>query len=246
MSGIFQELNLNIRDNKKSGNKKEFALLGDAQINVLLKIDKGNVGRYPLKNFSLNANLKNQKVSLNKLIIDVFDGKAQANGSFKLDSTGVSSILMDVGLNFNHLVIDDLLEDFGGNKNNTSEKKGFNLPHIDNIKLDVKSREATYRDFAFRNIHCIIEVNDKQIKIDNFHTDGPYGFADIQLTINNYSSDKISYSASANLNIDTLSIDKFWLQMQRKKINQLFLKIVPERINLTTQNSSFRIMQILN
>ena len=168
LSGIFQELNLNIPDNKKSGNKKEFALPGDAQINVLLKIDKGNVGRYPLKNLSLNANLKNQKVSLNELMIDVFDGNARANGSFKLDSTGVSSILMDVGLDFNHLVIDDLLEDFGGNKNNTSEKKGFNLPHIDNIKLDVKSREAIYRDFAFRNIHSIIEVNDKQIKIDNF------------------------------------------------------------------------------
>jgi hypothetical protein len=239
LNGIFKELNLNIPENKKSGNKKEFALPADAQINVLLKIDKGNVGRYPLKNLSLNANLKNQKVNLNELMIDVFDGKALANGSFNLDSTGISSILMDVGLNFNHLVIDHLLEDFGGNKNKSTTKKGLNLPHIENIKLDIKTREATYRDFAFRNIHSIIEVNDKLIKIDNFHTDGPYGFADIQLTINDYSSDKISYSALANVNIDTLSIDKFLASDAAKKNKLLISENSYEKQKSDNSKSSF-------
>jgi hypothetical protein len=222
LKGNFKEFDFVLPHKSKdsSKQKKQFPKIPEnAGINLQMLIEKGNIANYQVKNLALLANMENSKVNIKKLTLDILDGHVQADGSFLLDSTGITDVATNIGFDANRLNINELMNNFGKNTVSTAEKKKLELPKKVGVKLNLKAKEVIYHDLSLKNFRSAINVNDSRIRIENFHSELPFGTIDMQVTINDFLNDKISYTAAASLNLDTVSVEKL-LALEAIKKNQ--------------------------
>jgi endoglucanase Acf2 len=118
--------------------------------------------------------------------LDILDGHVQADGSFLLDSTGITDVATNIGFDANRLNINELMNNFGKNTVSTAEKKKLELPKKVGVKLNLKAKEVIYHDLSLKNFRSAINVNDSRIRIENFHSELPFGTIDMQVTINDF------------------------------------------------------------
>ena len=178
-----------------------------------MQIEKGIIEEVPVENLFLKADIRNNEVSITKLSIDAFDGHATISGKINIDSTGITGILMNAGLSFNHLNIEDLASKFKQDNPKGPGKQVLVYPEKLDLTVDLKAAEIEYKDISFTNLKSNIKATDRQIQLNGFYTDLPFGNLTMDINVNDYINDKIKYIGSANLSIDSLELDRF-LELQ--------------------------------
>jgi hypothetical protein len=222
LKGNFKEFDFALPEKTKDSNQSKMnpaKFPENARINLQLQVEKGNIASYQVKNLALLAILQNSKVNIKKLALDILDGHVQADGSFSIDSSGITNVAANIGFDANRLNVNELMDNFGKNTDSSAEKKKLSLPKKMDVKLNLKAKEVIYYDLSLKNFRSAINVNDSRIRLENFHSELPFGAIDMQVTINDFLNEKINYTGAATLNLDTVSIEKL-LAFDAVKRNQ--------------------------
>jgi hypothetical protein len=212
LRGKFKDLNPLIAGNMgkfPAPEKRSLKLPDDVNLNAYLEVEKGDIAGIPLKNLVLDVGMINKEISVNRVTFEAFNGHTAASGRIKIDSSGVAGIWVNAGMNFRHLEADKLLELANNNRKQDSSRRKQVLPDKLELKIDLNADEATYRDVIVSDFRATVFLNEKQLRIDRFQSGLQFGKMDMMVVVDNYNNQNINYFIKANLNIDTISIEKF-------------------------------------
>jgi hypothetical protein len=223
LEGNFRNLDLNsLKQNKdrKATAKRPFKIPENVNARMQLQIANAIIGNIGMGNLNLIAEMHEQELTLQKLSMNALDGKISANGKMTFDSTGISGVWLNMGMEFNRLSMDQLLTEFSG-KNDKGQRSNFSkFPDQIAVNVLLNARELDYYDASITNLRTTLEVSRNQIIVKDFYADLPFGKLTGQFSVNNFRSEKdINISSSIDLNIDTLSIDQLLVMEALKRTN---------------------------
>jgi hypothetical protein len=211
IKGTFQNIDLELpekKEDKPVNKSKSFSLPESTDIRLDLIIDRGNIATIPVRKLHLAAAMINDEIILEKFEGDVLDGHAGISGKVKLDSSGISEFRLQGGLAFNKIDIVAMMDDFGIGKKAEKSQSQLTYPETVLLDLDLKIKEIDYKDATLRNFSTLLHADDKRISISDLEADLPFGELRMNLEMDQYQHENISYLGNINLDIDSLSVDR--------------------------------------
>ncbi len=212
LRGRFRNLDLNMNKTSKdtkTAQRKSLHIPAYLKANLDLQVDNGNIAQIPMKNLQFQAKIENQEVILNKLAVDAFNGHIAASGKMVLDTTGIKKMQLDADLNFSRFNLDHLLNKFKKDRSGSSEKKPIVLPEQLSLTIDLNAASVVYKDAEISNLRTQLTATNKQITLNSFYTDLPFGNLAMNITVKDYLTDNRKFIGSVDLSIDSLEVDRF-------------------------------------
>ncbi|MCB2218769.1 MAG: AsmA family protein [Bacteroidetes bacterium] len=146
-------------------------------------------------------------IELNRLEIDAFEGHSMLNGKVDLDSSGIKNIRLLGDIDIDHLEIEKIINTFHLGPKESKIKKPIKYPDEIDIAIGINSRTMKYKDVELENTRFDLRATEAEIEIRDFKTDLPFGNLELYITIQNFRNKNIQYAGTADLIIDSLSIN---------------------------------------
>lgn len=156
----------------------------------------------------IRLNKASSQITLDRFRADLFDGTTTAHGKVTMDSTGINSVQLVAGFDFNHLEPGKILDEFKVLSGTDKKQGNASFPKDIDISIDFHADKLTYKDLVLENTSFKVHGDEQRVDISRFSTNPSFGSLSLEFSILDYQTDKIRYSGEIDLDIESLSVDE--------------------------------------